>query len=845
MKQKPTRSLKPRARKPPTGDPATSSGNPIKSRPAVDPKEARDPISSDRSTAESLRALEDEIRMLEEKVRTTARESAGHENNGAGDLNSYSQASPGKHEAEMKAPMPAQAPKVGRELTLRDIFFMVRERWMLGLAVGILVAGGFAYWSLTRPAVYRATAEMLIELQGNRALPEDLQKLDEEFVGAQGNAVQQAMRVHEKNFESAAFKAMVRDSLTPRERLAYTTPLQEEDPGIGKGHVPDEFKDLSSAELLQSHFGSGLTILRDSREAQFVDVSYDHPDPRVAQLVANRFVKTYNDFIKRDSQEIHQDAQVFLDARIDELEKSIEKQERDLLTYRKQHGIMDEEESGESPKLANLTSTITSLNLEILDREAELEKIKAFRGDALELATVPSVAEIEQVALQLKRLEENDEEYARLSARYLERHPKMITNRSTRESILAAVRASVQVAVTELESQLDRRKAQLESLQAEMKTATAELMESKDPYVEFRVMQKQIELDREQYSQLLQRRNDSRIVGLLDSARIKEIRPAMMPRQPLIPDRPKILKLSAVIFLGCLIGLPVGIGFFDTRLKSFSEAEAFLGKECLGVVAEKRGTMTEDLGIGVLQDLDNEFTEAFRVIYTTIDLSSKEPYPKVMLITSSSPGEGKSTIAANLGAMFARHRKRVLIVDGDFRKPSQHKYARAKNSAGLLRFLRSPDHVIPKTAEDLGKNEDLGLLAMDESHQLYLLRAGGQTRNPSEIVDNEDFEQLFDVLRNVFDLIIIDTPPVGLFPDALLLSRYAEETLFVCKHNGVNRHKIKFALTKMENSGSHVLGTVMNQMSTSRRHHYGYGYQDYGYGYYGSKDYAKYYSDER
>ena len=91
---------------------------------------------------------------------------------------------------------------------------------------------------------------------------------------------------------------------------------------------------------------------------------------------------------------------------------------------------------------------------------------------------------------------------------------------------------------------------------------------------------------------------------------------------------------------------------------------------------------------------------------------------------------------------------------------------------------------------------------------------------------------------------MIDTPPVGLFPDALFLANYAEEAIFVCRHNGLNRHKIKFALKKMEGGNATVLGTVMNQLSASKRHQYGYGYRDYGYGSYSYKEYAKYYHGE-
>ena len=250
-----------------------------------------------------------------------------------------------------------------------------------------------------------------------------------------------------------------------------------------------------------------------------------------------------------------------------------------------------------------------------------------------------------------------------------------------------------------------------------------------------------------------------------------------------------------------------------------------------------------ELGQCVINELDEEVMEAFRVIYTTMELHSQVPAPKVILTTSTGPSEGKSFVTANLAATFSRHGNRVLIIDLDLRKPSQHKLCGLRNTHGIVEWYKSPQRVIPRTGQELVQDPDLGLVALKEGH-LYLLRAGGSTRSPSEILASKDFESLFSSLGNMFDFIFIDTPPVGLFPDALLVSHHAEEALFVCKHNDINRHKIKFALTKLDRSATQVLGTVMNQMSASRRHQYGYGYRDYGYQYYGQKDYAKYYHDE-
>jgi succinoglycan biosynthesis transport protein ExoP len=265
--------------------------------------------------------------------------------------------------------------------------------------------------------------------------------------------------------------------------------------------------------------------------------------------------------------------------------------------------------------------------------------------------------------------------------------------------------------------------------------------------------------------------------------------------------------------------------------------------ECLGCIPERPKLSHVELGQCVLAERDDQIMESFRVVYGAADLHSRVAFPKAIVTTSTGPSEGKSFVTANMAATYARHGKRVIVIDGDFRKPSQHKLIGAKNEAGTLKWFRAGGKV-PESVEELIEDVNLGLLPLSEDHDIFLLRAGGSTRNPSEIISSKRFEALVNNLRNWFDVVMIDSPPVGLLPDALFLANYAEEALFVCKHNGLNRHKIKFALSKMQGGPAVVLGTIMNQLSASKRHQYGYGYKDYGYGSYSDKDYANYYHAE-
>ena len=157
--------------------------------------------------------------------------------------------------SDQSTPFIAEAPpKIGRELNLRDVFFMVRERWVLGLALGVLFSGAYAFWQLTQPKVYRGEAEILVEAQPDRILPEDLQNVDEDFASFQGKAMEQAMQIHDKNLESVGYKELVKSSFGLSEVSAYANPL------FGQDEAPSP---LACAQLFDNHFG--LRIVRDEK----------------------------------------------------------------------------------------------------------------------------------------------------------------------------------------------------------------------------------------------------------------------------------------------------------------------------------------------------------------------------------------------------------------------------------------------------------------------------------------------------------------------------------------------------------------------------------------------------
>jgi capsular exopolysaccharide synthesis family protein len=236
------------------------------------------------------------------------------------------------------------------------------------------------------------------------------------------------------------------------------------------------------------------------------------------------------------------------------------------------------------------------------------------------------------------------------------------------------------------------------------------------------------------------------------------------------------------------------------------------------------------------KDLDHTASEAFRGLFGQLQLNSTVPYPKVLMVTSTLPGEGKSIIANNLAATFASHGKKTLLVDCDFRRPNLHLFYGKDNACGFLRWLNAGG-VLESTAEE---DAELGILPVKQN--LFLLRAGGEHRRATELFESEQFAGLFKAMREQFDITLIDTPPLGVFPDAMLVSRLCDEMIYVCRFNAVNRSKIRKSIERLKQTSAVLSGIVLNGLPTGTQSAY---YDYYGYGSNESKRYKAYYAQKR
>ena len=412
-----------------------------------------------------------------------------------------------------------------------------------------------------------------------------------------------------------------------------------------------------------------------------------------------------------------------------------------------------------------------------------------------------------------------------LSKTFLERHPKMVENTAGQEAVEAALWTAIRQARSEFTVGQSTISDELTSLEQKLTEAEQEARRLESLSIEYRVLSRKVEAQREIFDRVTSRFNETSISQQMNLTSMRILDLAALPKRAVWPDTKKIGLASIMLCGFFFVGVPLGIEFLDNRLRTFADIEGFVGKPILGDVRLIKDKSEVEMA-EMTESADAATGEAFASIYGSLRLSLGQfAKPLTLLVTSSVPAEGKSIIVSNLAAQLAAHGLKTLVVDADLRRPSQHRYHNLDNKQGLIEWMRSQQPL----ADELLEDANLGILKRGQSEKLFLLRSGGSTTHASAILEDPRIDTLVSRLKQEFDVILFDTPPVGVFHDATLLADYADHSIFVARQNETTRQKTRYSVAQMDKSKAKVLGIVFNGVKDIRL---AAGYQSYGdYGY--------------
>lgn len=567
-----------------------------------------------------------------------------------------------------------------------------------------------------------------------------------------------------------------------------------------------------AAETLLKHLSVSPTRL-----SRLADVNFTAPDAELAARVVNTWSASFIQMTLERRYQATAYARTFLESRLDQLRRKLEESERQLVAYASAQQIINlPADSGQgenrtverslvADNLASLNTELSQATADRVQAEARFDQSRSGGGDQSEALGNVAINQLREKRAELAA------EYQRLMVQFEPGYPaaKAIASQIAQldksivreESRVSSSLASGYRAALQRERDLSGR----------VNTLKGGLLDLRRRSIQYAIFQREVDTNRQLYDGLLQRYKEVGIAGGVGVNNVSVVDAADVPEKPSSPRL--FLNIALGIFAGIAIGILVVIVLeqSDESIADPAEVDRLLGVPLIGSVPMTVGQTPID----ALQDRKSELVDAYLAVQTNLEFSTEHGVPRSISITSTRPGEGKSTTAFALALMLARSRKSVVLIDGDMRSPSVHTLVGITHANGLSNYLAG--------------NDDLDELLVQTEQGLTVMTAGPIPPNAAELLTGERLPKLIALLLQSYDHVVIDTPPVMGLADAPLIGSRVEAVVFAVEAHGIRASLARTALGRLSSASARVIGGILVKFEAQRAH-FGYGY-DYGYGY--------------
>ena len=576
--------------------------------------------------------------------------------------------------------------------------------------------------------------------------------------------------------------------------------------------------DLQASKIDQFQGGVSIEPVRNS---QLVDILYTSTDPDFAAKAANALARAYIGQSMEYRFSESKEAADWLGQQLTEQRKALEASEAALQAYREKNGAVSVADSASNivvQRLTDLNGALTKAKTERINKEALYNQLKSAEVSG-KLDTFPAVLANDYIQKLRADLSDLQRQQAQLAERYGERHAEMIKIRAAVESADAKLKVELSKVVESVRNEYQAARSEEQSLQEALNNQKAEALSQNRTGIEFGVLQREVESNKQLYESLMQRTKETGISSERKNTNIRVVDEARVPGSPISPNVRRSTMLSLVAGLVLSLGLVFFVDYMDNRLKTPQDLKAYLGVPFLGLIP------TVPKGKNAVNPLLTEvdapsFAEAFKTVRTNVLFSSAEDGIRSLVVTSAGPGEGKSICSANIAIALAQSGLRVLLVDADMRRPRVHEIFDVAEEPGLSNLLTGNS----KASEVIQKSKVNGL---------WLMSAGHIPPNPAELLSSPRFVDFLGALEDHFDWVVLDTPPVLVVSDSMVVANKATGVVFVVGADQTTRGAAHNAVEQLTSANAVVIGSVLNKADIHRHSHY--------YSSYYRKEYARYY----
>ena len=558
-----------------------------------------------------------------------------------------------------------------------------------------------------------------------------------------------------------------------------------------------------------------LTIEPTSKTTSVAVISLKNSSLQRGQDFINQLLEMYNRNTNNDKNEIAQKTAEFIDERIDIISKELGNTEANLENFKRNAGITDLTSEAQIALTGN--AEYEKKRVENRTQISLLEDLRKYiRGNEYEV--LPSNVGLQDAALvaTIERYNEMLVERKRLLRTSTENNPAIVNL----DTSIRAMKSNVQAT---LDGTLQGMLITKADLDREANRFSRRISDAPGQERQFVSIARQQEIKAGLYLMLLQKREENAIALAATANNAKIIDEAIADDIPVSPKRKIIYLIALVLGVGIPVGIIYLIGLTKFKLEGRADVEKLTTVPIVGDIPLTDEKNEKDGSIAVFENQNNLMSETFRNIRTNLQFMLQND-KKVILVTSTVSGEGKSFISANLAISLSLLGKKVVIVGLDIRKPGLNKVFRlSTKEKGITLYLANPDTDLMSLVQPSDVNKNLSILP-----------GGTVPPNPTELLARDGLDKAIEILKKNFDYVILDTAPVGMVTDTLLIGRVADLSVYVCRADYT--HKVEYTLINelAEEKKLPNICTVINGVDLKRRKYgYYYGYGKYGkyYGY--------------
>lgn len=602
-----------------------------------------------------------------------------------------------------------------------------------------------------------------------------------------------------------------------RDVMKSFSDTEGQDEGLDGGGVTDV--DIIAKILIEE------LKIKPTKDSKIVNISYEFDNPVIASMVVNAFTRAYMDELLEMRMKATGYTVEWMSKKAEEQRKQLEAAEKALNAYMRQQDIVAIENNiNIGPQRVNeLSAKMTVEETRKEELRAISERLRTVTTE--EALTVPAVSDDEAIQDIRRDLVKAEQTILEHSKKYGRRHPVMI--RSTNELALLQDKLATETkrVIRSIQNNYEMARENVKNLKAQLLAAKSEAITLSEKYVQYKILKRDVETYRHLYNALIAKIKEQTLSEEVQTVSVWTVEAAVPPVEPVDTHRARNLLLGVLLGVFGGVGLAFFVEYLDNTVKSVEEVEERFELPVLSVVSQmdaKEGRIETVLKEAPLSSV----SESYKSLRVALMLTSKDTPPQRILFTSMAPADGKTTTAVNLATALANSGKKVLIIDGDLRKPNLGNLLGLTSEVGLSTYLsgNSDESVVVKTGVE----------------NLHAALAGPVPPLPSELLSSERLKAFLDSMSKVYDMVVIDSPPVMPVSDSLILSRLVDTTVVVVRAGKTTYDMLDRGLKAMEHVGADIKGLVINGAGKKNGGYYYYGYGAYYGGYaYGGDDRQK------